>query len=71
VEARVCREGDIWVVKSRGLFGDDHALRLTRLGVGVDGPATGVTEWAAVVLVGSVLMTASSLSLEGRLGVEG
>ena len=38
----VCREGVLSRAELNALLGEDHGLRLTRLGVGVDGLATEV-----------------------------
>jgi len=58
VEAGPCRAGVLFVVEPWALFGEAHVLRLTRLGVGVDGLATEAAGGATVALddEGSVLM---------------
>jgi hypothetical protein len=53
-----CREGVLSVVELGALLGEDQGLRLTRLGVGVEGLATEVAGWATVTLGHSFLIVA-------------
>jgi len=57
VEGGACREGVVLDVEPCGFFGEAHVLRLARLGVGVEGPATEAAGEATVALdEGSVLI---------------
>jgi hypothetical protein len=59
-----CREGVLSTVELNGLLDEDHGLRLTRLGVGVDGLEMEVAGWATVPQGDSVLIV-GILSLPG------
>jgi len=59
-----CREGVLSSVELNALLGEDHGLRLTRLGVGVDGLELEVGGWDAVTQGDSVLIV-GILSLPG------